>query len=86
MNPHMPYFFDGRLHLPAATLHALMSHGIDVKTAQCIRKGVALDDTATLQTIQTAIEAYTETTPDSEISQAIRENDVQFMLTGSARA
>lgn len=78
-----PYFRDGLLYFPEATVNALLSAGLDARTGAAARRGISLDDQASIGAINAALDVLlTKIEPGTALHAALSSSETRFMLTG----
>ncbi len=83
-NDYAPYFRNGLMFLPEATITLLIEAGLDAQIAQTARAGLNLgEQRAQIAIISRALEtALEEMEESSHEFRALSGSDTQFMLTG----
>jgi ribosomal protein RSM22 (predicted rRNA methylase) len=79
-----PYFRNGMLFLPQATVRLLLDVGLDPQIGQAALKGLALDDHKDIITqISRALEEVLgRMEEDTQAFQVLSSGETQFLLTG----
>jgi hypothetical protein len=79
-----PYFRNGMLFLPQATVSLLVDAGLDPRIGQAALKGLALDDHKPLiaQISRALEEVLGRMEEDTQAFQVLSSGETQFLLTG----
>ena len=78
-----PYFRNGLLYFPEKTVCALIEVGLDSQTGYMAQHGLSLDDRASLQELNKAVDALLlQIDSSSPFFEALTSDDAYFMLTG----
>jgi hypothetical protein len=79
-----PYFRNGMLFLPQATVNLLLDVGLDPRVGQAALRGLALDDHKDLiaQISQALEEVLGRMEEDTQAFQVLSSGETQFLLTG----
>jgi hypothetical protein len=85
---YAPYFRNGMLFLPQATVNLLVDAGLDWETGQAALNGLALDDHRTLiaQISRALEEVLGRMEEDTQAFQVLSSGETQFLLTGKPSA
>ncbi len=85
---YAPYFRNGLLYLPEATVGLLIEAGLEQELARAALDGLALDDNRDqIARISRVLEAALERMEeDSQPFRALNSDDTRFMLTGKPSA
>lgn len=81
---YAPYFRNGLLYLPSATVELLVEAGLERPLAETALRGLALDDhKAEIAQINRVLEtALAQMEEDSQEFQALTSDEAHFLLTG----
>jgi hypothetical protein len=78
-----PYYRNGLLYFPEKTIGILLSVGLDWRVGYAAKRGLAVDDEASLNELGRAIRVLLRQAENSSaLHDALAAPDVQFMLTG----
>lgn len=78
-----PYFRNGLLYFPEQTIQALVEVGLDRHTAHRAIRGLSLDDTASLNTLNQTVDALlAQVDSSSPFFSALSSDEAYFVLTG----